>query len=139
MAATSCLIIEAGGKESFVEEVDSGSMFEQSSSPEGVVSRTSSRGDGGLTSDVRPVAPASASRSSDVLGDGDGALLFPPDPSASRRSALMSVSTRAAAEWIAVRARDTSDCDAGADEEEGAAARAGAGGGSCCMVGPTWQ
>ena len=37
----------------------------------------------------------------------------------------MSVSTRAAAEWIAVRARETSDC--------------GAGGGGCCMVGPTWQ
>uniref|UniRef100_A0A0A9CVD1 Uncharacterized protein n=1 Tax=Arundo donax TaxID=35708 RepID=A0A0A9CVD1_ARUDO len=137
MAATSCLTIEAGGKDSFVEEVDPGSMFEQTSSPEGVVSRTSSRGDCGLTSDVRPVAPASGSRSSDVFGDGDGALLFPPDPSASRRSALMSVRTRVAAEWIAVRARDTSDCGAGADEEDDAAA--GAGGGSCSMVGPTWQ
>lgn len=48
----------------------------------------------------------------------------------------MSVSTRAAAEWIAVRARDTSDCGAGVDEVEAAA---GAGGGGGCMVGPTWQ
>ena len=48
----------------------------------------------------------------------------------------MSVSTRAAAEWIAVRARETSDCGAGADEK---GAAAGAGGGGCCMVGPTWQ
>jgi hypothetical protein len=45
----------------------------------------------------------------------------------------MSVSTRsarAAAEWIAVRARDTSDVD-----EPGG----GGGGGSWCMVGPTCQ
>jgi hypothetical protein len=50
----------------------------------------------------------------------------------------MSVSTRVAADWIAVHARDTSDCGADADEEEGPAP-AGDGGGSCCMVGPTWQ
>lgn len=48
----------------------------------------------------------------------------------------MSVSTRVAAEWIAVRARETNDCGAGADEEDAAA---GTGGGGCCMVGPTWQ
>ena len=50
----------------------------------------------------------------------------------------MSVSTRAAAEWIAVRARETSDCGAGAGADEKDAA-AGAGAGGCCMVGPTWQ
>lgn len=43
----------------------------------------------------------------------------------------MSVSTRAAAEWIAVRARDTSDCGAGAGADEA--------GGGCSMVWPTWQ
>jgi hypothetical protein len=40
MAATSCLTTEAGGKASFVEEVDSIGMLEQSSFPEGLVSVT---------------------------------------------------------------------------------------------------
>jgi len=40
MAATSCLTTEAGGKASFIEEVDSIGMLEQSSFPEGLVSVT---------------------------------------------------------------------------------------------------
>jgi hypothetical protein len=40
MAATSCLTVEAGGKVIFVEEVASGSMFEQSSFPEEFISST---------------------------------------------------------------------------------------------------
>jgi len=40
MAATSCLTTEAGGKVSFVEEVNSIGMPEQSSFPEGLVSVT---------------------------------------------------------------------------------------------------
>ena len=40
MAATSCLTTEAGGKVSFVEEVDAIGIVEQSSFPEGLVSVT---------------------------------------------------------------------------------------------------
>ena len=40
MAATSCLTTEAGGKVSFVEEVNSIGMPEQSSFPEALVSVT---------------------------------------------------------------------------------------------------
>jgi hypothetical protein len=40
MADTSCLTTEAGGKVSFVEQVNSVGMFEQSSFPEGLTSRT---------------------------------------------------------------------------------------------------
>jgi hypothetical protein len=61
MAATSCLTTEAGGKVSFVEEVDSIGMLEQSSFPEGLVSVTSSRGDGDFRSRSCPMKPASAS------------------------------------------------------------------------------
>jgi len=40
MAATSCLTTEAGGKVSFVEEVDAIGIVEQSSFPEELVSVT---------------------------------------------------------------------------------------------------
>jgi len=40
MADTSCLTIEAGGKVSFVEQVDSVGMLEQSSFPEWLIPST---------------------------------------------------------------------------------------------------
>jgi hypothetical protein len=51
----------------------------------------------------------------------------------------MSVRTRAAAEWIAVRARDTSDVVVAVVVDGEEEAEEGAGEGSWCMVGPTWQ
>lgn len=40
MAATNCLTVEAGGKARFAEEVVSVGTVEQSTFPEGLVSRT---------------------------------------------------------------------------------------------------